>query len=58
MPLLRSLPASYRSFDKCNNQGWPGYIPGYIPNLPTGLGFLCQKTRVFLIESGFFITLT
>ena len=41
-----------------SNQGWPGYIPGYIPNLPTGLGFLRQRTRVFLIESGFFITLT
>jgi len=35
-------------------QGWSGYVPGYIPILPTGLGFFSEKTRVFLAKSGFF----
>ena len=34
-------------------QGWPGYVPGYIPIQPTGLDFFRKKTG-FLIESGFF----
>ena len=40
-----------------NFQGWPGYVPGYIPIKPSGLGFLHKKPVFFLLKVVFLMKL-